>query len=284
MNISCSRAATLLVVLVACSSPKPASPRSPTVITITAADYAFGAPDTIPAGLTAFRLLNNGKEPHQAVILGAPGKSFAELEAAAVPKGPELEWWHAFLALQPTFPGGPGVVMGGDSSIIAANLAPGNYLIACFVSSPDGKSHVQKGMFRRLVVTPAPAGATAAAEPKSDITVTLSDYAFAISTPPTAGTHTIRVENNGPQVHELTIERLAPGKTFADWQRWAASGMKGAPVTIPVGGLAGPDKGKVGWVTLTFTPGTYLFLCYVPDAKDGMPHLTHGMVKEVTIS
>jgi uncharacterized cupredoxin-like copper-binding protein len=277
------RFATLLVLIAACS-PAVKQPSGPTVVTISATDFAFGAPDTIPAGLTTFRLVNTGKEPHQAVIFAAPGKSFAELETAAVPKGSELQWFQAFVAMRPTFPGSPGVVVGPDTVVTTSSLAPGNYLIACFVPSPDGKWHVQKGMFRRLVVTPAPSGATAAAEPKSDITVTLSDYTFAASGPVTAGTHTIRVENSGPQLHELTIERLAPGKTLADWQRWAAGGMKGPPVTMPVGGFAGPDSGKVGWLTVTFTPGSYLFLCYVPDIKDGMPHLAHGMVKEITVS
>lgn len=272
--------AALLILMAACSPAKEA--REPTVVTITATDFAFGAPDTIPAGLTTFRMLNHGREPHQAVLFGAPGKTFEELEAASAPRASEQEWWQAFLRLQPTFPGGPGVVLGGDSSIITANLAPGNYEIVCFIPSPDGRSHVQKGMFRRLVVIPAPGGAIAA-EPKSDITVTLSDFAFAPSQPVTAGTHTIRVENTGPQLHELTIERLAPGKTLADWQRWLAGGMKGEPVSVPVGGFAGPDQGKVGWVTLTFTPGDYLFLCYVPDKTDGRPHFLHGMAQQITV-
>jgi uncharacterized cupredoxin-like copper-binding protein len=278
-----------LTIVVACSSSKqPATPAAPPVVTITATDYAFNAPDTIAAGLTTLRLVNHGTEPHQAVIFTAPGKNFAELEAAAVLKGSgpaaEAKWYQAFVAMQPTFPGSPGAVVGPDTVVITSNLAPGNYLIACFIPSPDGKWHVQKGMFRRLVITPAASGATAAAEPKSDITVTLSDYAFATSTPLTAGTHTIRVENSGPQLHELTIERLAPGKTLADWQQWAAGGMKGAPVSMPVGGFTGPDQGKVGWLTMTFAPGNYLFLCYVPDVKDGAPHLVHGMVKEITVS
>ena len=273
-----------LLFLLACSPTRgPAAPAA-NVVTITASDYVFGMPDTIPAGLTTFRLLNQGREPHQAVIFSVPGKSFAELEAAAVPKGSEAEWSRALYELHPTFPGGPGVVMGADSSIITTNLPPGNYLIACFIPSPDGKWHVQKGMFHRLVVTPAPATATAAAEPKADITVTLSDYAFATSAPLTAGTHTIRVENSGPQLHELAIERLAPGKTIADWQRWMAGGMKGEPPSMPVGGFAGPDKGKVGWLTVTLTPGSYLLLCYVPDVKDGAPHVVHGMVQQITVS
>jgi uncharacterized cupredoxin-like copper-binding protein len=52
---------------------------------------------------------------------------------------------------------------------------------------------------------------------------------------------------------------------------------------VPAGGFAGPDMGKVGWVTLTFTPGNYLFLCYVPD-PNGAPHFMHGMVKEIIVS
>jgi len=76
------------------------------------------------------------------------------------------------------------------------------------------------------VVTTAPAGAVAAPEPKADVTITLADYSFTSSTPLTAGTHTIRVENSGPQLHELTIERLAPGKTVADFQQWVAGGMR----------------------------------------------------------
>jgi hypothetical protein len=276
------RAAALITLLVACSPPKQTASPSPTVVTITATDYEFAAPETIAAGLTTFRLINQGREPHQAVIMGASGKTPTELLTAAVPKGSLPEWWREVLELHPTFPGGPGAVMSADSSIITVNLPAGNYVISCFVPSPDGKMHVQKGMFRPLVVVPATAAA-ARTEPKSDITVTLSDYAFTPSAPLTAGTHTIRVENSGPQLHELTIERLAPGKTLADWQRWLAGGMRGEPVSAPAGGLAGPDVGKVGLVTITLTPGHYLFLCYVPDSKDGQPHFLHGMVEEVAI-
>ncbi|HEV2671862.1 MAG TPA: hypothetical protein VGU74_12275, partial [Gemmatimonadales bacterium] len=228
MKRSHHSAVTLVAFVAACSPKQQAAAPPPHVVTITATDYAFAAADTIPAGLTTVRMVNQGHEVHQAVLYSAPGKTFAELEAVAAPQGPVPEWWHAFLAIQPTFPGGAGEVVPGDTSVITVNLTPGNYVIACFIPSPDGKWHVQKGMHRRLVVAPA-AGATApaAADPKSDLTVTLSDYAFNISAPVTAGTHTIRVENSGPQVHELAVERLAPGKTLADWQRWAQGGMKG---------------------------------------------------------
>ncbi len=270
------RPLSLLAIVGACSPAKPPAPPAANVVTITATDYAFGAPDTIPAGLTTIRMINPGREPHRAVVAGGAGKTFAELEAALLKEGPLRDWL--------TVPGGAGAVSSGDSSVVTATLTPGNYLILCFIPSLDGKPHVAKGMYRRLVVTPAPGGAVATAEPPADVTVTLSDYAFATSTPLTAGTHTIRVENSGPQLHELTIERLAPGKTLADWQKWLAGGMRGPPPAQPAGGFTGPDKGKVGWLTITLTPGTYLLNCYVPDVKDGKPHFIHGMVQQITIT
>ena len=274
------RPISVLALVLACSPANRTAAPAARVVTINAADYAFEAPDTIPAGLTTFRMVNAGREPHQAVVAGTQGKTFAELEAALLREGPIPDWV--------TYPAGPGAVGGGDSSIVTGNVTPGNYLILCFIPSPDGKPHVMKGMFRRLVVTPSlppqPQNAVVVAEPKSDVTMTLSDYGFAPSTPLTAGPHTIRVENSGPQLHELAIERLLRGKTVADWQQWMIGGMRGAPPAEPAGGFVGPDSGKVGWLMITLKPGSYLLNCYVPDAKDGKPHYVHGMIQQITIN
>jgi hypothetical protein len=264
-----------LSALAACVS-KPPAPRGPNVVTITATDYAFAAPDTIPAGLTTLRMLNQGKEPHQAVVIGTTDRSFQELEAAAMAFESAIPAWLVV-------PAGAGVVLGADSSNATSVLAPGNYLIVCFIAGPDGKMHVMKGMFRRLVVKPAAPAAAAATEPTSDISVMLSDYSFTLSRPLTAGTHTIRVDNSGPQLHELTIERLLPGKTLADQVRWWQGGMRGPPAALPAGGISGPQPGKTGWLDVTLTPGKYLFTCDVPDSKDNKPHTLHGMAQEITV-
>lgn len=266
----------LVVAVAACERPA-ASPAAPNVVTIIATDYAFSAPDTIPAGLTTFKMLNQGREPHQTVLMGARGKSLGEIRAAMVSQGPIPEWLH--------FPAGPGVATAGDSSNATSRLEPGDYYLVCFIPDAHNVPHVMRGMVRQLVVVPAPLTASApAAEPQADIVVTLSDYAFSLSKPLTAGTHTIRVENAGPQVHEIGIEQLAPGKTMADWQQWLVAGMKGMGPAKPMGGLVGPDKGKAGWFTITLTAGKYLLTCYVPDAKDQKPHVMHGMVQELTVN
>src|SRR2546430_11034237 len=75
---------------VACGRPAPRA-AGPSLITLTATDYAFGVPDTLPAGLTTFRLVNQGKELHHAnlVRLGE-GKTLAGFQArlAAARKNP----------------------------------------------------------------------------------------------------------------------------------------------------------------------------------------------------
>src|SRR5947208_10049100 len=70
-----------LVWAVGCSRPAPQG-AGPSVVTITATDYAFGVPDTIAAGLTTFRLVNQGKELHHASLVRlGEGKSAADFQA-----------------------------------------------------------------------------------------------------------------------------------------------------------------------------------------------------------
>jgi hypothetical protein len=38
-------------------------------VTVTASDYTFNAPDTIPAGITEIRLLNRGTEMHHVMLI-----------------------------------------------------------------------------------------------------------------------------------------------------------------------------------------------------------------------
>src|SRR5947208_15110467 len=70
-----------LVWAVGCSRPAPRA-AGPSVVTITATDYAFGVPDTIPAGLTTFRLVNQGKElNHASFVRLGDGKTMADFQA-----------------------------------------------------------------------------------------------------------------------------------------------------------------------------------------------------------
>jgi hypothetical protein len=243
------------------------------VVTVTGKDFKFDAPDEIPAGLTEFRFLNKGPSIHHMQILRLTnGKTFGDLSAALKRQGPPPKWMKEV--------GGPNAPAPGMESNATLMLEPGNYAIICFVDI-GGAPHFTKGMVRPLKVVAATG--PAAVRPTPDVTVTLVDYGFNFSTPVLAGTRTIQVQNSGPQNHEVELVQLAPGKTANDFLAWAGAGMKGAPPAKPIGGVAAIERGMSQTFSANFTPGNYAFICFIPDAKDGKPHFTHGMTKEFSV-
>jgi uncharacterized cupredoxin-like copper-binding protein len=250
---------------------------TPNTVTVTAKDFVFDGPSEIPAGWTTVRLVNQGKEIHHVQVMRFDsGKTLADFVAAMramKPTDPMPSWAHDV--------GGPNAPAPGSEFSATINLEPGDYGFLCFVPTPDNVPHVMKGMMKAFTVTPATSAASA--EPSSNMTMTLSDYEFKTSTPLTAGTHTIRIENMASQSHEVEIVRLDPGKTVDDFLAWAKD-FKGAPPAMPVGGISGIGKGQHGFFTVTLTPGDYGLICFLPDSKDGKPHFMHGMKKQFKIS
>jgi hypothetical protein len=277
-------ALALAGVLAGCKSDRPSADGAtaartekaePSVVTVTATDFAFDAPARIPAGATRFRLVNHGKELHQAQLIKLEdGKTLDDLAAAMKNPGPPPSWVK--------WVGGPNGAAPGQEANATAVLVPGQYAFLCVIPSADGTIHVAKGMVRPFEVT-AGTPASATDFPAADITITLVDYGFETSQPLTPGHHTIMVENAGPQAHEVVLLKLAPGKTTEDFGRWAESGMKGPPPAQPMGGVVALDKGARGSFDVDLTPGDYGFICFVPDSKDGKPHLAHGMMKTIKV-
>jgi uncharacterized cupredoxin-like copper-binding protein len=251
------------------------------VVTIHAKDFAFMAPKSIAAGQTTFRLVNDGKESHHITILKLEqGKTMKDLEAAMKdPNAPPPAWLVSV--------GGPNAAVPGSTIEATIDLAPGNYVLACFIPSPgDETPHVMKGMITPLTVTAAggvtQAGATDAPAPVPDVHLELKDYGFTFSKPITAGKHTIHVMNNGPQEHEAIMLKLAPGKHVSDFTAWVSTGMKGPPPAMLIAGMAGMAKGRTAIFSDDFTPGNYAITCFVP-APDKKLHAEHGMNLEFTV-
>jgi hypothetical protein len=127
-------------------------------------------------------------------------------------------------------------------------------------------------------------GPSGVAEPEADNRIVLDDYGFQLARPITAGPHVFRVENAGPQLHEVMVLMLAPGKSSADLLAWDRGGMKGPPPARPIGGIVGFTPGEHASFTLRLAPGRYLLGCLVPDATDGKAHVAHGMLQAFTVS
>ncbi len=257
--------------------PSAATPSALTsgVVTVHASDYAFDAPDQVPAGVVQFRMINDGPGIHHMEIVRIDsGKTVTDL-ANALQKPGAPPGWIAFV-------GGPNAPDPHSESNATLDLVAGNYAIVCFVDIPDGVPHFTKGMIRPLLVVPSTVPAVAL--PNADVTVVLSDYKFDITGPVTkAGRHVFLVRTAPGQPHEVELIRLEAGKTVGDVMTWMAS-PQGPPPAQAIGGTAGADAGRQIYFTADLTPGTYALVCVLQDAKDGKPHAAHGMVRTVVVT
>jgi uncharacterized cupredoxin-like copper-binding protein len=244
-------------------------------VDITATEFAFEAPDTIRAGLTTFHLVDAGKQLHHAQLVRLDdGKTYADLERALKKGAPPPAWM--------VYAGGPNAPRpGGGMAISTEELEPGNYAIICLVPGPDHVPHVMKGMMHPLTVLPA-VGVIAPA-PAADLVVHMGEYDYRLSSAITAGKHRLRVENDGMQPHELQLVKLADGKSVVDLEKWIDN-QEGPPPGEPLGGVATMAPGEQEFFSADFTPGRYVLICFVPDARDGKPHFVHGMAQELTVS
>jgi hypothetical protein len=244
-----------------------AASSGPNVVNVTAKEYSYDMPKSIPAGPTLFHFTDAGNQLHHLTLikLGA-GKTVKDF--VSLPPGPMPSW--------ATFVGGPNVpVPHGGTSDDAIDLAPGNYAAVCLVPGPDGKPHMMDGMAQGLKVVPS---SHKGHMPKSDVTLTLNDYMFTFSRPLTAGKHIVKVVNHAKQPHEATLFKMAPGKKGEDMANWVTTGMKGPPPGAPATGISPESPGEKNFLYLNLTAGNYALLCFVPDAKDGKPHVMHGMI------
>jgi hypothetical protein len=241
-------------------------------ITITARDFAFDAPDSVPAGLVTIHLKNAGPDLHQAWLVRLDdGKTLQDLDASFLASWPPPTWAVNV--------GGPNAAPPGGESTASLVLTPGAYGLVCIIPAPDGTPHLMKGMSRMLHVT---GSAGTAALPAAGDQITLVDFDFQLSQPLRAGKQIIRVRNAAQQPHEVVLARLVPGKTAAEVLDWLEK-RNGPPPVEALYGVTGIESGVENDFVADLASGEYGLFCFLPDAKDGKPHFAHGMVKEVRV-
>lgn len=239
------------------------------VVDVKAAEFFFRAPDTIPAGLTTFRLLQAGfvVERLAAGVTGRDlvadkgdntrgmhmlwvvrldsGKTIADLHRSAAARERTTGWARQM--------GGPLFIFPPATTNATIDLAPGNYALVCYVGSAhDDRSryHLLHGMFRALTVVPSTARWP---QPSIDVVATIdSTGVVSFSKPVRAGRVVVRVDNQSSDDHELKVRLVPDGMTGA--QFLAQPGVQGEPA----GGLSSvPPKGTV-ITTLDLRPGEYV--------------------------
>ncbi|MGI8485877.1 MAG: hypothetical protein ACR2OU_16660 [Thermomicrobiales bacterium] len=263
-------------------------------LAITAKDYEFQLPATVPGGYTEITLKNEGPDTHHAMFMRLnEGKTLDDFMAAA-----KLPNFGALFAVS-TSQGGPASIDAGQESSVILNLQTGQYVVICVIPGPDGMPHYQMGMLAPITVTEV---LTAGTEPTAETTVDLVDFSFEnLPKELPAGKHTWKVTDTGKQVHELSINRLAPGVTFDQVKAMlmaplpaspvpgavatpqATPVMSGPPPFVAMAGVAPMSPGETNWALIDVTAGDYFAICFVPDTKTGAPHFMLGMIMPFTV-
>jgi hypothetical protein len=126
--------------------------------TIRLADYSF-TPDSslLKAGRHTIRIENTGAEPHDMNMMKlAPGRTMEDVQRFLNPERarrpgekdeppPPLHELGSML-------GGVAAMAPSMSAYFDAELTPGEYVLFCMVTAPDGRSHIEHGMIRQIRV------------------------------------------------------------------------------------------------------------------------------------
>ena len=274
----------------ACRSGE-ASPES-AVVEVVATDFAFQAPDTIPAGWTTLRLRNQGAQTHFVVLdhlpdgrtlddfaaaVGMPfdsvwnGLQRGTLEKADVAPllGKLLPEW--FAEVRQT--GGVGLLAPGEQATATMQLEPGTYVLECYVKTPDGTFHTALGMARQLTV---PERRSAAGPPTAQFEVAFADGAMTAPAAIAAGRQTVAVHYRhaaeGLLANDVHVARLPEGidaDSVVPWMDWMnVAGLRApAPVSF-LGGVQEMPVGSTAYFTVELTPGRYVWIS--ENAGNGM--------------
>jgi len=249
--------------------------RKPNVVTVTARDFAFELPASIPAGVTTFNFVNKGTvEHHMTIYRLDAGRTAPEALKAVIAAGfaPRPSWMHPV--------GGPQAISPGVRGNATVLLVPGSYFVFCEIPGPDTVPHFMKGMAKAFTVTGPP---RVGALPTADLALSLTDYDFIFSHPLTRGRHTIAVTNHSAQSHMVVMNRFDRGTGLKEFLAWA-NNPQGKPAPgYTAGGVTEIPAGATVTFTGNFVPGHYGMICFIPDSKDQRPHFMHGMQKEFDV-
>ncbi|TDG15298.1 hypothetical protein E2F43_03425 [Seongchinamella unica] len=289
------------------SSPQSASSGAPGLVTIRAVGMSFQGPETIPAGWTTFRFENTSAMVHFAMIDRPPAQVDLQTfdEQLMAPFQLAMDAMNAndeaaVNAAYATFPawvgdlerhGGPGLLSAGLVGQTTVFLAPGRYVLECYVKT-DGVFHTtspgngQLGMVLEFTVTSEDNGAL---EPRANARFTLSNSGITLEEGALrAGSNTIRVDFAeqqalpsfvGNDIHLLQLSGPRDLQAAAEWMDWRTpDGLQSPSPVRFLGGIQDMAAGRHGYFSVDLEPGDYALMAEVPEP------LGMGLVLPVSVS
>ncbi|MCX2720792.1 hypothetical protein [Lentiprolixibacter aurantiacus] len=275
------------------------------VIEVVTRSMEFFAPDTINSGWNTFVYKNLSTEPHFILLDKYPEgitieNTIAEVAPAfeegmaMIMEGKMEEAMAAFGKLpewfgQVVFSGGTGLISPRETAISTLNLAPGYYIMECYVRMPDGRFHTSMGMAKEFIIRSEDSGNK---PPEANVSITISsEDGINYSGNMTKGTTIFSVTYEDQIVHEnfvghdVNLVRMEEGAdldALEAWINWASpTGLMSSKLPEGftfLGGTNDAPAGSVQYFEADLSPGTYAFISEVPGSK------AKGMLKTFSIS
>ena len=266
-------------------------------VTVVAKDFEFEAPKTIASGWNRFRFVNESDEQeHFFLLYQLPeGKGFTDYKQGVT--DPFISVWNRYDAgeltaeetvaqlgeqLAPWFfetptAGGAALTEPGVTSEVSLHLEPGTYVMECYVKTPQGTWHNERGMLKELTVSE---DSTGASEPEADVELTLSNYEITVSDSFRAGPQTVAVHvtdrPEGFMPHDVNLFRIESDTTTVEeivaWMDWMDLDQFRAPApAVSLGGVEHLPPDATGYAHVDLEPGNYVWMSE-EYASRGMVH------------
>jgi len=248
------------------------------VVTITDDAVTTSATEVSP-GYLLLTIVNNSSQDATAGLFTLPGLTEEMMNEKASTPTPDDEI-PPFL-LEATIAGGPQDAAPNTTAQAVVKVTPGGWVVF-----PDSN--------QAPVYLTVKDEAEVGTEPASVASIGLTEFSFSgLDSGIIAGKQIWKVTNTGAEVHMLGLGKAPDGTTKDDVMTLLNSEMSGTPVA---GGLQESDiedvyggvlllsSGQTMWPLLDLEPGTYVAVCWVPDSRNGMPHVMEGMLDVFTVS
>ncbi len=252
-------------------------------LTVKASEYTYKVSGKPKAGWVKINFDNAGVENHMlAIVELKKGVTVAQLKKAASSNDDSGFQKIAAPGSNENGPSGTPDLLGPkQETATITELTAGHYGMLCFVPAPDGTPHFMKGMIGTFDVKK---GKSKLDPPTTVRDATLTDSSITFDTENVGRNLTVKVVNDGQDVHSFTLVKVDDGHTLGevrDYFNTLFSGQEsstGTPPGVIVGGIASIDPGKTAYLEQTLTPGHYGYVSTQGDdpATDDYTKGLHG--------
>ena len=133
---------------------RPAAPAASVVIRL--ADYSFALEPQLGSGRHTIRVENTGVEPHDLVMMKlAPGRTAEDVLNGLNPeraRRPGQTGEPPPVESLGSLAGGIAAIRQGMEVFFDGDFTPGEYVLFCMATAPDGRSHLEHGMIQQVTV------------------------------------------------------------------------------------------------------------------------------------